>query len=625
MTGIVGLPSLTVDLGIGYGPADVRTGAVAWTAITSHVRLADGLSWERGRSSERDTVSPGRASLAVNTRTYNAAFGSAPDLRTPIRIQYSGTTVWTGTIDQWDGSWTGGIKPITRVSATEMLSRAAMRVLAALPVEAQKAKSPVALFPLDEESTATSLASVIPQTTGAAGRLTTYSTVGTTGTATWGAGFSPGSVNSAAESTVASFTGDASNYVYLSSLIDQARPVTAGVTLEAMILPASWPSGASAAPVRVSGRDSDDWSFSLGVNTTGVVQAFWGAGVISGSITGSTGVPLATWTHVALTVTAAGSARMYVNGTQEGSTTSVSGAGLSGVLERITLGAPRWTGNIANVAVYDRNLSGSEVADIAAGRNGFTGETTTARASRIAGYCGWPITVGTGSTTMGPQPTKGLSLVDAMQQIADTEVAPYWSNATATLRLDGRSTRYSPGAADFTIPASAIDQGTTFGKSDVGMVNKVSVDDAIGNKSERSNAASVARYDEYSVSLSVFVTQDNAGQAAMDAIAEGLANWQATPRVRSESIGVDLITAASTITNYSACVLADVGNVLSITGLPTDHTGSSSSLFYVEGVSDNVTASSWMRTFNVSPADLAAWVLGDATYGVLGTTTRLGF
>ena len=35
-----------IDLGIGYGPNDVRTGTVVWTAITSHVRLVDGLSWE---------------------------------------------------------------------------------------------------------------------------------------------------------------------------------------------------------------------------------------------------------------------------------------------------------------------------------------------------------------------------------------------------------------------------------------------------------------------------------------------------------------------------------------------------------------------------------------------------
>ena len=61
------------------------------------------------------------------------------------------------------------------------------------------------------------------------------------------------------------------------------------------------------------------------------------------------------------------------------------------------------------------------------------------------------------------------------------------------------------------------------------MVNKVTVEDAIGNKSERSNAASVARYDPYETQLSTYVTHDDTGLAAMDAIAEGLANWRFTP------------------------------------------------------------------------------------------------
>ena len=64
--------------------------------------------------------------------------------------------------------------------------------MSALPVEAQKAKGPAALFLLDEEASSSSLASIILQTTGAAGRLTAYATVGTTGTATWGAGILTG-------------------------------------------------------------------------------------------------------------------------------------------------------------------------------------------------------------------------------------------------------------------------------------------------------------------------------------------------------------------------------------------------------------------------------------------------
>ncbi|MCC7045033.1 MAG: hypothetical protein IT183_14305, partial [Acidobacteria bacterium] len=45
---------------------------------------------------------------------------------------------------------------------------------------------------------------------------------------------------------------------------------------------------------------------------------------------------------------------------------------------------------------------------------------------------------------------------------------------------------------------------------------------------------------------------------------------------------------------------------------------------FVEGVSEDIGANSWTTSFTTSPADTTAvWILGDSTYGVLGSTTRL--
>ena len=63
-----------------------------------------------------------------------------------------------------------------------------------------------------------------------------------------------------------------------------------------------------------------------------------------------------------------------------------------------------------------------------------------------------------------------------------------------------------------------------------------------------------------------------------------------------------------------------------ITGVPTVHGTPSTIDYFVEGVQDNVTATGWQRTFNVSPVGLSeVWQLDDTTRSVLDTTTRLGF
>jgi hypothetical protein len=77
------------------------------------------------------------------------------------------------------------------------------------------------------------------------------------------------------------------------------------------------------------------------------------------------------------------------------------------------------------------------------------------------------------------------------------------------------------------------------------------------------------------------------------------------------------VPAASTLA-------VDIGSIVRVTGLPR---GSATLVdVFVEGVNDTIRADSWTRTFNTSPLQVGGqvWLLGDATYGVLGVTTTLG-
>lgn len=633
MGGIVGLPALTVEIAWGATAADLKTGAaITWTDITAWVRVQDGVSWSRGRSSEQDTVSAG--SLTVTVTTKNAAgvafhAGNDRRLRTPIRVRWTSGgvpyTLWVGTVTDWGGGWTNGVRATTRITATDLVARVNAQQLQAMPVQTVLGVGSLAyLYPLDEESSATTVA----DRTGSpdAPRLSTVQ-VGTGGTLSLGVGYSPGSLATEAESTTAGFTPvDASNYKRLAGTNLPSLPA-AGWTVHAMLLPAAYPAAQSTA-LQWS-NPTDATGIAVGLTTAGkAIATITAIGGATYTITGATALSTSTWNHVAVSYASDGTGtatlRLYVNGTEDA--TAVSSAPLSAgsnpaAVTSVWFGGAGWSGNLANIAAHTATLTATQIGTIAGGRNGWDNETSTARFSRVAAAAGWTnVTVGTGSSTMGPMPTKGQSLANALQAIADTEIAPWWVAGDGSLQFAGRAARYNAAAA-FTIPAAAVSNDTQFSVSDVNMVNTVNATRPGGNQVTRTNAASVATYDAYPLDVTLYVRSD----ADLEDLAAGLANLRAVPQPRSDSIQTDLVTMAASITTVSAATRADVGNLLAVTGLPTDHTTDSTLNAFVEGVADSVNTSGWQRTFNVSPASsFTVWQLDSTIYSVLDSTTRLG-
>lgn len=100
--------------------------------------------------------------------------------------------------------------------------------------------------------------------------------------------------------------------------------------------------------------------------------------------------------------------------------------------------------------------------------------------------------------------------------------------------------------------------------------------------------------------------------------------YGAAPDPRIDGLTFDLTTTTSTAKDVSILGL-DVGARVDVSPLPTAAPTSSLSLV-VEGLAERITTDEWELQLTTSPFSVAqVWLLGDATNGVLGTTTRLDY
>lgn len=91
-----------------------NTASPAFTDVTTDIRLGSGLSWERGRNDEYQTVSPGTCSFTLNnrTRTYdpttNANMVPARPVRVTCYYPTTGTAYQQGDFlaEDWTPAWT---------------------------------------------------------------------------------------------------------------------------------------------------------------------------------------------------------------------------------------------------------------------------------------------------------------------------------------------------------------------------------------------------------------------------------------------------------------------------------------------------------------------------------------
>ena len=651
MAGTSYLP-LVVEVAFGAEPLD--TGTPTWTDISAHVRRGSGLDFSRGWDTESGEPIAGRLTLTVNnddgdfTPGATGAYGLIRN-RLPIRVSavvgtgtgnaliydetvgwydmagatYDDTEIgtmvlWTGLVESWRIMWENGVR--SQVALTCVDRWAAIRRLrfdGRFIERVTAGQSPANFWTFTAETTTENRAEASAGgllLTAAGGRLNAPSIANPQG---WRTG---------PQTLVADCYDSAGANV----LFVPGRLLPAGATSVAWTVSA-W-AVSTGGRASVSLRDmADPVTPRLHLSVTG------GTAYLAVARSGGPGAEVyrtsavtSGWHHLAASVAVDGAGACTLKWWLDGvlldtDTTTWTSGGFTAVADAIWRVDDTHGCAVAYLSTWDRALTTAEVLEQyqAGATMGVAGETADARAQRLLNLASPSPTltdVGTFTSTMSKQSLVDKSLGEALMECAAAEAGALHIDTDGWPVLTSRSWR-TGNAAAFTIPAHALTADVSWTLDDQQLCNSATVDRMVADESagtvKATDDASVATYGEQSRSLSLWLHTD--AQAIDRANAES--HMFATPMPRSADLSVDVLTKAATIP-AATLLAANIGDRIAVSGMPAEAPGETE--FYIDSITDRVTASEWQRTFTVSPRR-DFWTLQDATFGVIDSVYVLAY
>jgi hypothetical protein len=586
-------PALKVEVAFNAGyntPAASRT----WTDVTAYTLIVDGIDITHGRGDERSQADANSLRLVLNNKDgrFTPGLATSPyypnvKLGRPVRVTStpsggSASVRFVGYVDEWPLEWPAVVTTFATSTITATSRHARLGSSAPLRnhiYEEYKRDNPAHHYMLD--NLADSVAGGVSLAQAGTGTAVTFEGTGPTDGI-----------------QAAQFVGGKYLKVDLTTIPE---------ALECFFLVDS---GATAVSlVSYGGID-------LQVDLTGGVASV--SQLVSGGPTVNDGLIH----HAALTVSG-GTARLYVDGVEVDS--GASAATSSGTLYVGPLEVKNAT--LAHVALFTTAPSATRIlAHANSGDDGFAGETAEARLVRYAAFAGIPTaeqSISTAADTpMAHIDTTGQTVLSLLQKVAETDGGVLYDARDDLLTYAARSARYNAAAA-VTLTAGQVEASYTPKLDRSSIINEVVATIADGSDPQETvTAIDQDSYDDYGPH------RDDIELATTDADEAHAAAWwrvntYGEPQARAPHLGVEI---AHLSTALQASILGlNVGDKITITGLPSQSDASSKS-FFVEGYAERIGETAQHFDFNVSPAEpFNVWILGDATYGVLGTTTKLAY
>lgn len=573
--------------------------------------------------------------LGSSASTFTTAAGSTRSL-------------FTGYIDQWPVEWengTGTYSLVTITATSRMARLGRFAEFKSIVEEEILYDDPVLYFPLGEPAGALEAGNIAP---GRSERLV-VTQQGTGGPLAFGAGTGPGTDDLTAPvlTPVDSFNGQYLHALLTASLVasgdhhiqlESCFTTTSVVTQYVVALTGDLskpfvavPDGFSLAIDAATGKAIATLSATNGGFTLSVLS---GSSVRDGSVH-----------HVAATATLDdGTGLATVSLTTDGVTVSSTSAGqwpygasgarfFTDITHLYVGGHPFaqdgscFNGTISHVAVYARPSSPVSTSRFAqhalAATTGFAGEASGARIQRYARLASIPtaeVSTETGlSTSIAHKDTSGQTPLSLMQAVTDTEDGVLFDARDGTLTFQARSHRYNT-SSSFTLDCNAGDlDGFNPTLDDQHLVNDITASRPLGVQIHATNDASITEYGYYRETAEILTTSDNEVQSRAD--------WQVnrfgTPRVTVPNVAVDLTTCSSAL--KASLLAADIGIRFTLTNLPSQAPATTVS-YFIEGITYNITDSTFRVSFNTSAADYAnVWQLDSASYSQLDSTTVLAY
>lgn len=343
--------------------------------------------------------------------------------------------------------------------------------------------------------------------------------------------------------------------------------------------------------------------------------------------------------HFAVPIVKVGSAWVPGQAAIDGSTAFAS-AFTSGALpavtpNRLVLGSnfgssQNFTGKIDEVVAYSvaSTDTASMYAGHAAGAAPFEGDDSGTRVGRVLDAIGWPEEdrdIDTGNSTLQAADYGDGSALDHLQAVALTEQGQFYTATDGKITfLARRSTSVSGGFAD-TLTDDPV-SGARF--SDVGFSyddtlirNAVVAQRVGGGEVTVNDPASVAAYYERTYTQSGLLYEDD--NQTRD-FAQWIVNRFKDPALRVETMTV--LPEANPDDLYPVILDLELGSPVMVERTPLGLGNTISQRVVVEGYTETITPEVYSFVASISEADLSTyWILGDSTFSVLGSTTRLAF
>lgn len=291
--------------------------------------------------------------------------------------------------------------------------------------------------------------------------------------------------------------------------------------------------------------------------------------------------------------------------------------------------------SFANAALYNFALSTTQIAAHYQRGIGYLGEKSGARALRLlTQYWSTNVVTDTGVTSMATDFSySGRAMLDVLQEIADTERGLIWADAAGVVHQDSRETRYTAtasatsqftfgensGAGELPYEELEYDYDPTYVFSEADLT-------AGGSGTQLPaivNATTQAAVGQKTLSKTLQMQNDwDVNQAGLFYVQRyakpaGAAGTGVPPRVSKITLN-----PAANPQLFTSVLSMDIGTRITVKRRTSAVTISGD--YYVEQINHDAAgdASSWKTELQLSPVFVSQpWILGDATKGVLGTTT----
>lgn len=312
-------------------------------------------------------------------------------------------------------------------------------------------------------------------------------------------------------------------------------------------------------------------------------------------------------------------------------------------------------GNLSCFSIYNYALTQTQIIqDCRMGQYGMWEATTDNAVARLADFANIPAYWNNlNENYLGLSLTEyydisGANALSSMQAFEQAEQGLLFVDATGLLQFHPRDWRMAYGAPDLLLPPDTFDADMGYEVIDQYMVNEQGVSSAVfSTGTGYINQSSQDEYGTYSSSTATSPVQlpllswsrayAQLGMLPftfwttphMDDFAAFAANARSDPYLLPGQLTIDTktLSKASTGVGISNLYALEIDNMIAPTGtLPASWPDQHLSYeWFIEGINETITDKARTIQFYTSPAESQrCWIPGDATYGVLGSTTRVG-